>query len=188
MSNSGLLAVFAETRAALLRFLQLRGASAADAEDLLQEIHLKLVAETLGPVAEPRAYLYRMATNHFLLLRRTTDRRTRREKDWVESHAGSDGERDEQPSIETELIAREQLAILQRVLDRLPERTRMIFRRFRVEGEAQRGIAEDLGISVSAVEKHLAQAYTEIAEAKLRLAEDKPIPRHLSVERGRHGN
>lgn len=188
MPDSGLLAVFVETRAALLRFLQLRGASAADAEDILQDLHLKLVTEQLGPVAQPRAYLYKMAANRFLLFRRTADRRTRREEDWIEVHGGIDGERDERPSIEAELIAREQLAVLQRVLDGLPERTRMIFRRFRVEGEAQRGIAEDLGISVSAVEKHLARAYAEIAMAKLRLGEDKPITRHLSVKRGRHGS
>jgi RNA polymerase sigma-70 factor (ECF subfamily) len=188
MSNSGLLAVFLETRAALLRFLQLRGASAADAEDILQDLHLKLTAEKLGPVAQPRAYLYKMATNGFLLLRRTADRRTRREEDWIEVYGGNDGERDERPSIEAELIAREQLAILQGVLNALPERTRMIFRRFRVEGEAQRGIAEDLGISVSAVEKHLARSYAEIAAAKLRFGEDKAVTGHLSVKRGRHGN
>ena len=187
MQNSGLLQVFAETRDALLRFLRLRGASLADAEDILQEVHLKLLAEKFGPVAEPRAYLYRMASNHLLGFRRTNDRRARREENWVGIYGGGDGERDERPSIETELVAREQLAMLQHTLEMLPTRTQTIFRRFRVDGEAQRRIAEDLGISVSAVEKHLARAYMEIAAAKLRLDAESIPPRHHSVER-HHGN
>lgn len=188
MLNSGLLQVFVESRGALLRFLQLRGASQADAEDILQDVHLKLLADRLGPVAEPRAYLYKMASNILSGARRTADRRTRREEGWHDVYGGSDGERDERPSIETELIAREQLAILQRVLDKLPERTRMIFRRFRIDGEAQRGVAQELGISVSAVEKHLARAYVEIASAKICFDAEKTASRHLSVERDRHGN
>jgi len=64
------------------------------------------------------------------------------------------------------------LAILQRVFDELPERTRTIFRRFRLDGEPQRQIAADLGISVSAIEKHLTRAYEAVAAAKLRLDGD----------------
>lgn len=188
MPESGLVGVFVTMRPALLRFLQSRGCSAADAEDIAQDMHMKLAGEPLGPVAEPRAYLYRMATNKLLLLRRTAGRRMRREEDWDDVHGGGDGERDERSSIEAQLIAREQLAILQRVLDGLPERTRTIFRRFRIDGEAQRGIAQDLGISVSAVEKHLARAYAEIASAQLRLDGEKALPRYLSAEGTDHGN
>jgi RNA polymerase sigma-70 factor (ECF subfamily) len=186
MPNSGLLQIFAEVRDALLRFLVSRGAFPADAEDILQEVHLKLLADGLGPIAEPRAYLYKMANNHFLRMRRTAERRTRREEDWTRAHGGGDGELDGRPSIEAELIAREQLAILQRVLDGLPERTRTIFRRFRVDGEPQRQIAADLEISVSAVEKHLAKAYAAISAAKLRLDGESPASRRLSNEGSRH--
>ncbi|MGK6320752.1 RNA polymerase sigma factor [Sphingomonas sp. DT-204] len=187
-TSSGLLQTFADSRPALLRYLMLRGASSADAEDILQEVYLKLLADRIGPVAEPRAYLYRMTNNHFLGLRRTADRRTRREEDWVDAFGGNDGEVDERPSVEAELIAREQLAILQRVLDGLPERTRAIFRRFRVDGEPQRQIAADLGISVSAVEKHLTRAYEAISAARLRLDGERRDPRRLKAERGRHGS
>ncbi len=187
MQPSGLLQAFLDARTALLRYLMLRGAAADEAEDVLQEISVRLSSETIGPVAEPRAYLYRMATNQFLLHRRTQGRRLRREEDWVDAHSGENREQDERPSAETSLIARGQLAILQHVLDELPERTRMVFRRFRIDGEPQRRIADDLGISVSAVEKHLTRAYEAIASAKLRLDGDRMLPRHLSDERGRHG-
>ncbi|MCI4589463.1 RNA polymerase sigma factor [Sphingobium sp. BYY-5] len=187
MATGGLLGVFIASRPALLRYLMLRGAVAEEAEDILQEIYLKLSVDRIGPVAEPRAYLYRMTNNHFLGHRRAAGRRIRREEDWVDVHSGEEREVDERPSAEAQLIAREQLAILQRVLDGLPERTRTIFRRFRIENEPQRQIAADIGISVSAVEKHLTRAYEAIAAAKLRLDGDRGDPRHLRGERGRHG-
>lgn len=186
-ASGGLVATFMASRPALSRYLVLRGASADEADDILQEVYLKLSTDRIGPVSQPRAYLYRMTNNHFLGSRRTEGRRTRREEDWVEANGGEQPEVDEQPSIEAHLIAREQLAILQRVLDDLPERTCTIFRRFRIDGEPQRRIAEDIGISVSAVEKHLARAYEAISAARLRLDGDRSDPRHLRGERGRHG-
>jgi RNA polymerase sigma factor (sigma-70 family) len=172
MSNSGLLEAFIACRAALLRYLTLRGATTAEAEDVLQEVHLKLWAEKIGPVDQPRAYLYKMTNNHFLLHRRTANRRAHREGAWMVVRGGEQPEVDDHPSAEAGLIAREQLAILQRVLDALPERTRTIFRRFRIDDEPQRQIAADVGISVSAIEKHLTRAYEVIAAAKLRMDGD----------------
>ena len=185
LKDSGLSSLFFEMRPALLRFLSSRGASPDEAEDALQDVHLKLLGVASGPIAQPRAYLYKMVNNHFLVHRRTIGRRSRRENDWVAAH-GSAGEMDNQPSVESELIARQQVEILQRVLDRLPERTRMIFRRFRIEGEQQRAIAAELGISISAVEKHLARAYKDISAARLRLDEETPNGRSLTDDRDRH--
>src|SRR3546814_13107238 len=104
----------------------------------------------MGPVSPALAYLDRMASNHFAASRRCAGRRVRREEEWTELRGGGDGAMDEAPSAETMLIARQQLAILQRVLDGLPERTRVIFRRFRVDREPQRRIANDPGTIGSA--------------------------------------
>jgi RNA polymerase sigma factor (sigma-70 family) len=184
-NSDGLSTLFSGIRPALLRFLLSRSASQEEAEDILQDVHLKLLGEATGPIGQPRAYLYKMVNNHFLVHRRTAGRRSRREEDWVGAH-GSGSEMDDQPSIETELVARQQVAILQRVLDDMPERTRTIFRRFRVDGEPQRTIAADLGITISAVEKHLAKAYKEISAARLQLDEDMPDRRSLTGDRGRY--
>jgi DNA-directed RNA polymerase specialized sigma24 family protein len=70
-------------RPALLRFLIGRGAAPDEAEDILQDVQVKLLGEAPGPVAQPRAYLYKMTNNHFLVHRRTIGRRARREEDWV---------------------------------------------------------------------------------------------------------
>src|ERR1044071_8393872 len=119
---SGLSAVFEANRHVLNRFLRARGASSDEAEDILQEVFLKLDKRPTGPIADPLAYLYRMA---------------------------------DQPSAEEQLIARERLNLVQQALARLPERTLFILRRFRLDEVGQGQIAAELGISVSAVEKHL---------------------------------
>ncbi|WP_208417442.1 RNA polymerase sigma factor [Sphingopyxis panaciterrae] len=186
MSSSGLMQTFMQIRPALHRFLIARGTSAAEAEDVLQEISLRLSTDAIGPVADPRAYLYKMASNQFQLHRRTEQRRTRREEDWVDSTSEEMREIDPGASAELQLIQREQIAILRAALDGLPERTRWVFLQFRVEGEAQKQIAATLGISVSAVEKHLTRAYGAIASTKLLLDGDHALPRHLRQARGRH--
>lgn len=188
MSTSGLIQTFMQIKPALQRFLIARGASPAEAEDILQEASLRLSTDKVGPVAEPRAYLYKMASNQFLLHRRTEQRRTRREEDWVDANSGAAREIDPDPSAEERLIHREQLAILRAALAGLPERTRSIFMRFRVEGQPQKQIAQDLGISVSAVEKHLTRAYGAIAATKLLLDGDYALPRHLRQTGERDGH
>jgi len=48
----------------------------------------------------------------------------------------------------------------------LGERTDLIFRRFRLDGVSQQIIGEELGISRSAVEKHLQKAYRRLLDIK----------------------
>ena len=77
-SPDGLEAVFLANRDKLLRFLVARGAG-DDAEDLLQDMWMKLEAKDLGPVSDPLPYLYRMANNLMLDRYRSSSRRERRE-------------------------------------------------------------------------------------------------------------
>ncbi len=63
-----------------------------------------------------------------------------------------------QASEQTALEAREAVAALERALAQLPARTREVFVRRRVYGDSNAEIGRRLGISVSAVEKHLLRA------------------------------
>lgn len=162
MTGSGLEAVFLHVRPALLRFLRARGAGDA-AEDLLQDLWMRVSASALGPIADPVAYLYRAANNLMLDRRRSELRRERRDEEWIESGTAAPGVSDA-PSGERVLIARERLREVEARLRALGERTDYVFRRFRVDGAGQKQIAEELGISLSAVEKHLQKAYRAIAE------------------------
>jgi RNA polymerase sigma-70 factor (ECF subfamily) len=166
MTTGGLEAVFMENRAALLRFLRARGV-VDGAEDLLQEMWIKASAGASGPIADPLAYLYRTANNLMLDRRRAALRAQRRDHEWHALGAGELGVSDA-PSGERVLIAREQLAEAEAALKALGERTDFVFRRFRVEGASQRDIADELGISLSAVEKHLQKAYRALIELRRR--------------------
>jgi RNA polymerase sigma-70 factor (ECF subfamily) len=163
-----------DSRATLLRFLAARRATPDEAEDVLQDLSVKLETQTIGPVAEPLPYLCRMADNLLVDRRRSAVARSVREEAWMETQFGS--AIDDTPSAERLLIGREMVALMTSALAGLPDRTVLIFRKFRLEGIPQREIAAELGISVSAVEKHLHKAYQTVADAHAKLDADMPRP------------
>lgn len=165
MASAALAQSFMANREPLLRYLRARGAG-EEAEDVLQELWVKLQADVTGIVADPRSYLYRMAHNLMLDRRRSLYRRQRREDAYHTDGRGPSGDVDDAPTAERVLIARERLEAIDRTLAGLGERTDYIFRRHRVENVPQKEIAADLGITLSGVEKHLQKAYRAIAEAR----------------------
>jgi RNA polymerase sigma-70 factor (ECF subfamily) len=177
-------ALFMAIRSDLLRFLAVRRVGPEEAEDLLQDVFVKLSARPTGPVAEPRAYLYRMVDNLLLDSRRASARRRARESAWTELARGGAEGADESPGAIRELIARERLRLVSERLAALPERTLLVFRRFRVEDVPQREVAAELGISLSAVEKHLQRAYRVLVEVESGLDAESPSPRRLPYETG----
>lgn len=165
MGAQGLESVFMAHRDALQRFLRARCGNPAEAEDLLQELWLKL-ANVTAPVAEPVAYLYRMADNLMLDRRRSGQRRERRDDAWSElAGSGSSGVSDA-PSAERAAIAKSELAVIEHAFIELGDRTTAIFKSYRIEGAGQREIAEQHGISLSAVEKHLQKAYRLVLQLR----------------------
>jgi RNA polymerase sigma factor (sigma-70 family) len=155
MQNTGLEAVFLANRDALLRFLTAHGAGDA-AEDVLQELWLKLQSARSGPIAAPLAYLYRAANNLMLDRYRSHRQAAQRDHDW--SEAGPT----EQPDSERSLIAREQVAQAAAALDALGPRVAAIFRRHRLDGVGQREVAAEFGVSLSTVEADLRKAYAAL--------------------------
>src|SRR6478752_9289104 len=111
-SETGLQTTYASERAALLRFLAARTGSAAEAEDVVQELWLKLRAGSPGPVSNPRAYLYRMAQNLVLDRLREQRRRTVRDQSYsdeaMDRPMGHAEPYDPGDSAESQLIARDE--------------------------------------------------------------------------------
>lgn len=165
---TGLSAIFMNNRPALLRFLRARGAG-DDAEDLLQDMWMKLEAKDLGPVADPLPYLYRMANNLMLDRYRSSTRRERREQDWAAGAGGVMADPSEDVAIDERLILAERLEEARAVLRSLGPRVELVFRRFRMEGVGQRLIADELGVSLTTVEKDLQKAYRAMIALKQKL-------------------
>jgi RNA polymerase sigma factor (sigma-70 family) len=158
MSESGLKAVFMAERPMLLRLLTARLRDPDVAADVLQDVWLRLESAGSGPVADPAAYLFRMANNLAFDRRRSEARRSAREGAWLETQSDAS----DFPDAEEVLLSRERLARLEAAIAALPERTSAIFRAYRFDGTPRKDIARDEGISVSAVEKHLHRAYRAI--------------------------
>lgn len=168
---SGLESVFLENRGRLLRFLAARGAG-DDAEDLLQEIWLRISVRGPGPIASPISYLFRTAD--LLMIDRYRSRRQaeKRDGDWSDVHAGATAGASDAPSAERVLAARQLAEMVAELLDQLePPRVGAIFRRHRIDGIAQRQIAAEFGVSLSTVENDLRRAYRALAELQERLDE-----------------
>lgn len=168
--SAGLEAVFLENRDRLLRFLAARGAGEA-AEDLLQEVWLKIGAGTAGPVASPLSYLFRVADTLMIDRYRSARQAQKRERDWSDLQSGTAPDVSDAPSVERHLIGREQARMVSEALGALGERPAAIFRRHRVDGIPQRQVAEEFGVSLSTVESDLRKAYLALARLKERLDE-----------------
>jgi RNA polymerase sigma factor (sigma-70 family) len=143
----------------LLRFCAARTGDAAEAEDVIQDLWLRVETRRPGPVDNPRSYLFRMANNIIVDRQREARRRQLRDRMWSEWEAdlalaglqASD-------CAETRLIEAEEAAILKRSVDDLPQGARAVLQLHTFDGLSHGEVAERLGISRSGVEKHMAVA------------------------------
>ncbi len=127
--------------------------SAAVAEDVANEAFTRvLAASTTERPVPPTAYLYSTARN--LALNHLRGVRVRGEVAGIEALGDV---ADPSPAIDREIIARERVRLLWDAVNRLPPRCRQVFIMRKVEQISNAEIAEKLGISVSAVEKHIRQ-------------------------------
>jgi len=178
MNDGGLRAVFLEIRPMLLRLLTSRVGNRDDAEDVLQDMWLRIDQLAAAPVAQPAAFLYRVAANLATDRRISAGRRGARETAWLDVQPLAE----ELPDAERVLIARQRLAVVEKAMRAMPDRMREALRMFRVENQSQRAIAEKLGISVSGVEKLLQRAYRQLQDAVEPAGEETGGSRRLERE------
>jgi len=161
-AQAGLVLLYTQHRAQLLRFLCARTGDPAEAEDVVQELWLRLKTQHVGPVANGRAYLFQMANNLALDRVRERQRRARRDRLWTESvqlESVAQGEVPAPgPQPAEELIDHEQLQQLAAAVAALPDGARRAFWLHKIEGFSHAEVAARLGISRSGVEKHIALA------------------------------
>ncbi len=165
--RSGLAAVLSEHRAELLRFVTARTGDAAEAEDLLQELWVKLSGNPPGPVANARSYLFRAVNNLVIDRVRQRTQAMRRDRSWLErdDEGPVTGERASLtlPADEA-LLVEEEAQVLRDAIGKLPDGARRALVAFRFEGIGQAEIAVRMGISRSGVEKHLSLAMKRLRQ------------------------
>ncbi|HJT41128.1 MAG TPA: RNA polymerase sigma factor [Sphingobium sp.] len=156
-------------RADLMRLLMARLADRTEAEDLLQELWLKVKQNPAGPVQNGRAYLFRMAQNLVIDRLRERQRRMERERRWSDTatdFAASGMElADQRKTAEEAMLDREEIATLVSAIANLPEGARRAFELHKIQGLSHAEVAAILGISKSGVEKHMAVAMKYLRRA-----------------------
>lgn len=159
---SPLVAAYLEHRAFLLRLLTARTGSAAEAEDIVQEMYERLAAlpDGGGAVENVPAFLNRMALNLAFDRRRSGTRAAARDGEWLSANALVDGPEPvaEVPTAEDVASGRQELRLLHDAIDALPPQGRRVFEMHKLQGRPHAEVAASLGISRSAVEKHMAAA------------------------------
>ena len=168
-AQGGLGALFTYHRSELLRFLTARCGSPDAAEDHLQDLWLKVSTQTTGPIANGRAYLFRMANNLVLDELRGRHRAMARDRVWLETEGGGAIEPEDRPDpslpADEAIALRQEAILLERAIAELPQGAQRALRLYRLEGLPQGDIARIMGISRSGVEKHLAVAMKHLRNA-----------------------
>lgn len=169
--SDGLEAVYEASQADLLRFLVARTGDRAEAEDLMQELWIKIGHAPTGPILHGRAYLYRMAQNLMVDRLRERERRKHREQNWYGNHtnlgpAGTDPS-DPGQNAEEAMLEREETALVASAIANLPPGARRAFELHKLQGLSQGEVAQQLGISRSGVEKHMTVAMKYLRRALL---------------------
>lgn len=159
--QSALLRAYFEKRANLVRFFAARTGSLETAEDLAQDLYLKLAAreETVDAWA-PVGLLYRIATNLMLDTARSAQRSAQREAGWrrvARTDLGG-AEIDDGPPADEVIVSRQRLGQLVEAVADLPPQMGRAFRLHKLEGLSQIQTAQAMGVSVKAVEKHISTA------------------------------
>ena len=157
---SVLLAIYLEKRPALVRYFALRLGSQAAAEDLVQDIYLRIERVDPGEVASPAAYLYRLGSNLMLDRLKQQRRSAARDDAWQDSRhlALGDQQIADEPAADEALASRQRMAKMMEAMQELPPQCRRAFELHKFDGLSHGETAAAMGISRSAVEKHISLA------------------------------
>lgn len=145
-------------RPALMAFFLRRLSSHAEAEDLTQDVFLRLTRVQREELQSPAAYIFGVAAN--LLrdrARRETIRLAHRGAVASDPNFGID-------EVDPDRIVRgrQALAITQAALDELPRLTRRLFILNRIENISRRDLAATYRLSIASVDRHLAKAVAHL--------------------------
>lgn len=159
---------FLENTTLLKRFLTRFLSRQQDIEDVIQETWLRACqAERNIEIEQPRAFLFRVARNIAL------NELKKKSRQMTETIADCDSRvvLKDTATLESEIEARQHLGLYCEAIATLPEKCRRVYLLRKIHGLRHKEIAERLGITVSAVEKHLLNGAVA-CEAYIRARED----------------
>ncbi|WP_235579222.1 RNA polymerase sigma factor [Pseudorhodoferax sp. Leaf274] len=150
--SSPLLAALVRHYEDLVERLRWRFGDRALAREVVHDVCVDLLERPRrDPVEHPLALLRRMSHDRAVDRVRTQDR----ERRWVDAAEVLPDVASEQPGAASTLQARQELELLCRTVEAMPERCRLVFVMHKIHELPQAEVAAQLGISLKTVEKHL---------------------------------
>lgn len=142
----------------------------AQANDLVQECFVRLweKRQTISVNQSVESLLFVMLRNRCLNYLRD------RKNDLTDNNLSGLNETELQHLYQLDFTGREEKTLEEKLIEavrnsveKLPEKRRQVFVKAKIEGKKNKEVAEELGISVKAVEKHLHQAKEQIRKEML---------------------
>jgi RNA polymerase sigma factor (sigma-70 family) len=163
-----LYALIVRTRPELLAYFARRGLAPSEAEDLTQETLMRFVRagyEASAPDAGPK--MFRIAKNQWVDFLRSASagRSGAPPQNSVLSDEALEDLADLEPLIDVQIVDREDLEVVLRAIQTLPQKCRIAFEFSRFDGLSYSEIAAKMKITKSAVEKHISEAIKRISRA-----------------------
>jgi RNA polymerase sigma factor (sigma-70 family) len=153
-----LMVTYLARREDLLRYFRARLRSPEAAQDVVQDIYLKIARRPIEPVDNPAAYLYRLGANlmldHIKRERRVQRRATAWREATVETESGVQSAAEDPPA-DRAVAARERLLLIIKAMDEMPHPVREAFRLHKLEGLSHAETALAMSVSRSSVEKYI---------------------------------
>lgn len=150
---SSISSAFIKNESAIKRFLRRFLYKSEDIDEIAQETFLRAYQATSGrEIDSPKAYIFQVART---LAYNELARKTRKLTDYLEEATEQDTAGTE--ALEEELSAQQRVGHYFEAIAELPPRCRKVFLMRKVQAMSHRDIAANLGISISAVEKHIAR-------------------------------
>ena len=150
--------MYQDNHEGFLRFLLHKTQNKEDAHDVLQEAFQKLIhQEGLGDMENPRAYLYRTATNIIIDRQRKGQHHTKYIREVISGVEIGTASLSEVIPPDRQVAARQELDIIYQALDELPDKCRRAFLMHREQHMKYGEIAGALDVSISMVEKYMIQ-------------------------------
>ncbi|TFD94704.1 RNA polymerase sigma factor [Dysgonomonas capnocytophagoides] len=171
-NNQNINQLISENEPQLKAFIRKRVSNKADAEDILQDVFLQLVKtvdETLNPIEQVSAWLYRVTRNTII------NRGKKKTEEELPIYSTDEGEEvlkdfaeflfnEESPSPETEYMRSLVWDELELALSELPPEQKEAFELMEIDGLSAKEVAEATGVSVNTLlsRKHYATKHLRI--------------------------
>lgn len=157
--------LFKQTFPRMLGYCRLFINDHAQASDLVQDCFVRLweKRQTIDPRQSVESLLFVMLRNRCLNYLRD------QKNDLIDTKLSALEENELQHLYQLDFTGREEKSLeeqlieaIKEAVEELPEKRKLVFIRTKIEGKKNKDVAEELGISVKAVEKHLHQAKEQI--------------------------